>query len=118
FLFFIIGHLAQAATCQQLVGKVMCYKIGQMLIVGFGGFAQTANGQIVYNDPWGTQFNSHSLLARDIAKAHVGGVIFFSEPWRDVMTQRYIRDRNITSPEQLTQLVNPILSFYQQQMIK
>jgi len=110
----LMSSFALASTCEQMLGKKLCYKIGQMLIVGFGGFAQTADGAVVFNDSNSSVFNEESLLASDIRQAHIGGVIFFSEPVKDVRTQTFIRYRNIVNPQQLIQLTTAILNYSRQ----
>jgi beta-N-acetylhexosaminidase len=97
--------------CTQIVSAATCEKIGQMLIVGFGGIDVKNNGNIVWNDPNGTVFKEDSNIARDIADWHVGGVIFFRQTLRKPVSGALIRERNIESGEQLTDLSSALQTY-------
>lgn len=97
--------------CTQIVSAATCQKIGQLLIVGFGGIDQKPNGDMTWNDPNGSQFKENSYIARDIADNHVGGIIFFNKIWRQPGTGKIIRDRNIESGEQLGKLAHALQAF-------
>jgi len=99
--------------CSSIVSASMCHKIGQMLIVGFGGYTQNAKGKVLWDDPWYGTFSPKSNIAKDIAQYHVGGVILFSSVYRNSKTHQYIRDRNITSPKQLKALIVDLQQYNQ-----
>lgn len=118
-LIFVFGakDFGKVLACEQITDKQLCSKIGQMLIVGFGGFDQEQNGNILWNDVDGTQFNKNSLIARHIADNNIGGVILFTKPSRDIRTGEFIRDRNIQTPAQVAKL-NKELQTYNEQIRK
>lgn len=97
--------------CAQIVSAETCQKIGQLLIVGFGGIDMTPEGKIIWNDPHGLVFEKNSHIAKDIADWHVGGVIYFRTTWRQKPTRKLIRDRNIQGEEQLTQLSSNLQAY-------
>ncbi|CAL7962853.1 beta-N-acetylhexosaminidase [Gammaproteobacteria bacterium] len=103
-LAFSMDVFGQASLCRQTESKQLCDEIGQMLITGFGGFKQDANGKVLWDDKDGTQFNKDSVIAQNIAANHVGGVILFMQPFRDVKTGVFVHDRNIQNPVQVTKL--------------
>jgi beta-N-acetylhexosaminidase len=92
-------------------------EIGQMLIIGFGGFKQDVNGKILWNDKDSLNFSEESLLAKHIRDEHIGGVILFQKAIRDIKTKKFIRDRNIQSPKQVT-ILNENLQDYNKQTRK
>lgn len=95
---------AQEKACTHYVSPQLCQKIGQMLIVGFGGCRGDGHGGIAFNDPHGTTFNPKSNIAMDIEKYHVGAVILYSQSLRSDARENFIRDRNIQGPKQLAKL--------------
>lgn len=120
FLAIMAGAFLSAATfgdtaCQTIVDKSICEKIGQMLIIGFGGFKQDDNGRILWDDANGSRFSRNSLIAKHIANDHIGGVILFVKSIRDKKTKEFIRDRNVQNPEQVAKL-NQELQNYNKQM--
>jgi beta-N-acetylhexosaminidase len=113
---FSISAFGDVSTCQQIADKQLCNKIGQMLIIGFGGFKQDENGKVLWDDKDNTQFKTSSLIAQHVANNHVGGVILYTRPFRDVKTGEFIRDRNIQTPKQVAKL-NQDLQNYNTRMI-
>lgn len=118
FLLFSLSFAAlsnkpksSSSECQNLVGAKLCTEIGQMLIVGFGGFSQDQFGKITYNDQDGLIFKEHSAIAHAIAEQHIGGVILFTKAWRDTKTEKFIRDRNIQNPTQVAQLNSALQNY-------
>lgn len=91
-------------ACHTIVKQKTCDEIGQMLIVGFGGYKQNEQGKIVYNDPNGTIFKKSALVARYIRDDHIGGVILFSRFNYNFQTGKYFRPRNIQNPQQVANL--------------
>ncbi len=89
----------------------MCQKIGQLLIVGFGGFKQNDQGQTYWNDINGTVFNQQSNVAKDIADQHVGGVILFRRIYWDKNTGQYVKNRNIVNEKQLIELTKALQAY-------
>lgn len=106
---------AALPPCQEQLSKKSCEKIGQMLIVGFGGLKQDQNGKILWEDPNGTIFSERSNVANMIKNYHIGGVILFTRPFRHVKTRAFIRDRNIQNPKQVKEL-NLALQEYSHKM--
>ncbi len=90
--------------CTEIVNETLCEKIGQLLIVGFGGLDQTPQGEITWRDPNALHFKSNSLVARDIKDWHVGGVIYFRGQFRREKDGKLIGDRNVQSRVQLSEL--------------
>jgi beta-N-acetylhexosaminidase len=114
-IFFSSTTFSNIASCRNILDKSMCEKIGQMLIIGFGGFKQDKeNGQVLWNDVDSTNFNENSLIAKHIANDHIGGVILFLRPLRDIKTKKFIRDRNIQSPAQVAKLNQDLQNFNNQ----
>lgn len=113
-LIFSVSALGQALLCQQAENKQLCDEIGQMLIVGFGGFKQDNGGKILWDDKDGTQFSENSNIAKHIADSHIGSVILFLKPMRDIKTGVFIRDRNIQNPEQVTKLNQDLQNYNDQ----
>lgn len=106
-LFIFLSASSAFATlpaCNTIVGQKMCDQIGQMLIVGFGGYDQDNKGNIIYNDSNGTVFKKNALVAKYIRDDHVGGVILFSKYNYNNIKGNYFRPRNIKNPQQLTAL--------------
>ena len=107
---FLSGQvLGNVSSCQKILGeskesKELCKKIGQMLIIGFGGFSQDEKGKVLWSDSHGTKFDRSSPIAKHIAEDYVGGVILFNQPLRDAKTEELLRDRNISGPVQLAKL--------------
>lgn len=97
--------------CTEIVSAATCHKIGQLLIVGFGGADKNAQNKISWNDPKGTHFKEHSNIARDIAHWHVGGVIYFRTTLRDPKTGVSIRERNIENGLQLSRLSHDLQAY-------
>ncbi|MBU0744051.1 MAG: hypothetical protein KKE11_01580, partial [Gammaproteobacteria bacterium] len=111
-MFFNSNIFGQSLSCEQITkDQQLCAEIGQMLIIGFGGFKQEESGKVLWDDKDGVQFNKKSLIARHIADDHIGGVILFQKSPRDLNTQKFIRDRNIQGPKQVAQL-NSALQTY------
>jgi beta-N-acetylhexosaminidase len=98
-------------NCAEIVSAATCQKIGQLLIVGFGGMDHDENNKITWADPNGTQFKENSNIARDISHWHVGGVIYFRISIRDPGTGVVIRERNIESGPQLTRLSSDLQAY-------
>jgi len=109
--------LKTTPTCKQQLSTEMCHKIGQMLIVGFGGLKQDTEGKILWEDPNNTLFKENSNIANAIKNQYIGGVILFSRPYRQSPTEKFIRDRNIQSAEQTAKLTAD-LENYSKQMRK
>ncbi len=103
--------------CEQQLSKAGCEKIGQMLIVGFGGLKQDSNGEILWEDPNGILFKENSNIAKMIKQYHIGGVILFTRAFRKNKTKAFIRDRNIQNPEQVKKL-NTALQQYSERVRK
>lgn len=105
------------SSCQQLSDdeQQLRSEIGQMLIIGFGGFKQDDEGKVLWDDKDGTQFNKSSVIAQHIAKNHIGGVVLFQQPFRDIKTGAFVHDRNIQNPAQVAKL-NRDLQSYNKQM--
>lgn len=59
-----INVFGETLLCQQVVDEQLCNQIGQMLIIGFGGFQQDIDCQILWNDKDNKQFNENSIIAR------------------------------------------------------
>ena len=98
-------------NCTDIISAVLCQKIGQLLIVGFGNMDHDDQDKITWNDPNGTQFKKNSYIARDIADWHVGGVIYFRGEIRDPLTGVAIRERNIENDVQLAQLSRDLQAY-------
>lgn len=98
-------------ACEQQLSKQTCEKIGQMMIVGFGGLKQDVNGNILWEDPNGLVFRENASIAKMIKDYHVGGVILFTSPFRNKKTKVYIRERNIQNPEQVKSLNNALQEY-------
>lgn len=96
--------ISNLPPCEQQLSRMGCEKIGQMLIVGFGGLKQDKQGKVLWEDPKGTIFSESSNIATMIKKYHIGGVILFTQPFRNNKTRGFIRDRNIENPKQLKKL--------------
>jgi beta-N-acetylhexosaminidase len=116
-LIVIPMHAFCQLSCHQIADKQLCNKIGQMLIIGFGGFKQDDSGKVLWNDKDSTKFDKSSIIAKHIAKNNIGGVILLLKPMRDVKTGKFIRNRNIQSPAQVTKL-NKDLQDYNKLMRK
>lgn len=117
-LFFKINYsetIAVLAPCEQQLSKSACEKIGQMMIVGFGGLKQDKNAKILWEDPKGTVFDTNSNIAKMIKKYNIGGVILFTEPFYNKKTKAFIRERNIQNPDQVKKL-NTALQQYSEKM--
>jgi beta-N-acetylhexosaminidase len=112
----LISHVSFAAlpACNTIINQAICNKIGQMLIVGFGGNLQTDRAKTLYDDPDGTVFKTNSRVAKTIKNDHIGGVILFSQPIMNVKTGEMIRQRNIENPKQVAAL-NQSLQAYNTQ---
>lgn len=95
---------AVSKQCTDLVSADTCHKIGQMLVVGFGGHASDQSGNVIFDDANSSTFTPDSKIGHAIRDLHVGGVILYSHTYRDKKTEQYIRDRNIQGPKQLAQL--------------
>ncbi len=89
--------------CSQIVSAATCEKIGQLLIVGFGGMDISPAGEITWNDPNGASFKENSNVAHDITDWHVGGVILF-RGYLHKTNGQFLRYRNIQDGELLTRL--------------
>ncbi len=104
------------SSCQQLSDdeQQLRSEIGQMLIIGFGGFKQDDEGKVLWDDKDGTQFNKSSVIAQHIAKNHIGGVVLFQQPFRDIKTGAFVHDRNIQNPAQGAKLHRDLQSYNKQ----
>lgn len=100
--------------CVKQLSANVCNKIGQMLIVGFGGLSQTENGEIIWQDPNSTVFMPNSNIAKYIKDQHIGGVILFTQPFRHNGTNEFIRDRNIQNSQQVVKLIDAMQAFNSQ----
>jgi beta-N-acetylhexosaminidase len=96
--------------CKNQLSSKVCAKIGQMLIIGFGGLKQE-KGVITWEDPNGINFNEKSLIAKHMRELNIGGVIIFEKPYRNEVTKTFIRDRNVHNPEQLTLLTDKLKAY-------
>lgn len=117
FLFWLPiehGFAESLPSCESQVSAETCFKIGQMLIVGFGGLNQDKNGNILWQDPNGTVFNKNSNIAEEIKKQHIGGVILFIQPFRNIITGAFIRDRNIQNLAQVAKLTQALQDYNSQ----
>lgn len=101
---------AAATTCETILSKNQCFKIGQMMIVGFGGLKQQ-QGKITWQDVNGATFKEDSNIAKNIKDLHVGGVIFFEKPFFNEVTGRFLQDRNIQNPTQVRTLIDSLQSY-------
>lgn len=101
--------------CKEQFSPTLCSKIGQMLIVGFGGLKQDEHGTILWQDPDGTDFSENSRIAKAIREQQIGGVILFNRPFFNQKTGNFIRNRNIKNPEQVQKL-NEDLQNYSSKM--
>ncbi|HEU4428056.1 MAG TPA: glycoside hydrolase family 3 N-terminal domain-containing protein [Myxococcota bacterium] len=79
-----------------------------MLLVGFGGRRERPNGAMDWADPDAARFEVDSVIARDIAELHVGGVVLFSMPRAPAAGPG---GRNIESPAQLASLSSALQAF-------
>lgn len=104
----------QSLACEKQLSTETCSKIGQMLIVGFGGLKQDDNGKILWQDPDGTVFNKKSMIAKDIKFNRIGGVILFLREFRQNKTGNFIRYRNIQNPDQLSTLTSALKNYSDQ----
>ncbi|HLD17409.1 MAG TPA: glycoside hydrolase family 3 N-terminal domain-containing protein [Coxiellaceae bacterium] len=102
---------ASLAPCSTLLDKSLCAEIGQMVIVGFGGLNQDETGKILWQDSTNTHFTANSIIAHHIVEQHIGGVILFSQSYRNTKTGEFIRDRNVQNPEQVAELNNALQQF-------
>jgi beta-N-acetylhexosaminidase len=105
---FVLGLVSckpkpQAETCSRIVSESLCEKIGQLLIVGFGGIDQTPEGEVTWRDPNGLRFKVNSRVAHDIKDWHIGGVIYFRGQLRH-HNGHIIGDRNVEGSKQLALL--------------
>lgn len=98
-------------ACHQQLSPALCAKIGQMLILGFGGLKQDKNGKIIWQDPNGAYFTENSNIARDIRNQHIGGVILYTHPYRNPKTGEFIRDHNIQNPQQVAKLTQALQAY-------
>ena len=92
-------------TCGKIVSASLCKKIGQMLLVGFGGVRQTEQGVPYWTS--GTQLTPSSPVVSAIVKGNVAGVILFSRLHYDRDAQVYL-PRNVESPLQLKSLTQAL----------
>jgi beta-N-acetylhexosaminidase len=115
FMLIVISVSSCQGSSESQDEQQLRYEIGQMLIIGFGGFKQDDDGKVLWDDKDGTQFSENSVIARHIAKNHIGGVILFQKPFRDIKTGAFIHDRNIQNPAQVAKL-NQDLQSYNKQM--
>lgn len=111
-LFITFAIYAQTSAQPQLSPELQ-FKIGQMMIVGFGGLKEV-NGKIVWQDTNGTRFNEHSLIAQNIKNYGVGGIILFERPFYSAATGQYLKDRNIQHPSQVRSLIDDLQAFAKQ----
>lgn len=114
---FCLNVFGETVLCRKIADQKLCDEIGQMLIIGFGGFKQDDNGKILWNDTNSTKFNKNSLISKHITSNNIGGVILFLKPARDIKTGAFIRDRNIQNPAQVAKL-NQDLQEYNKQINK
>lgn len=124
FIFFtslvIFNYSALAQTtitnpqaCTQIVSADLCQKIGQLLIVGFGGFKQDENGKVIWDDSNGLNFNENSRIAHDIADWKIGGVFLSRMIYRDKKTGKYLRQRNLDGAHQIIHLTEALQAYNQ-----
>lgn len=97
--------------CTKIVDETLCEKIGQLLIVGFGGVDQAPEGRISWRDPNGLHFKANSNIARDIKDWHIGGVIYFRGQVRRAKDGKLIGDRNIQGQAQLSTLSHDLQQY-------
>lgn len=114
-LLAVCSPLSALEPCKDQVSQELCVKIGQMLIVGFGGLKQDDKGNILWQDPNGTKFSENSIIARQLKDLQIGGVILFNRPYRNNKTGKFIKDRNIQSPAQLKKLTADLQAFSKKQ---
>jgi len=88
------GCAPESPACETRLSLDLCARIGQMLLVGFGG----------EGDPQGARFDARSAIARDIAQLRVGGVLLYARA-------NGAGGRNIHSPAQLATLVAELQAF-------
>ncbi|MBS0351593.1 MAG: glycoside hydrolase family 3 protein [Proteobacteria bacterium] len=100
----------EAKQCSKIVAAALCQKIGQLLIVGFGGVNVDQHNKITWIDPNGLVFKQDSNIAKDIADWHIGGVILF-RGYLKKKDNEFIRFRNIQNGPQVTNL-NKALQAY------
>lgn len=113
---FVVSH-ATAQTlppCESQVSPKLCQKIGQMLIVGFGGLKEEG-GKVTWQDPNSAAFTENSLIAKDIKDHHIGGVILFERPFYSSVTGQFLKDRNIQNPNQVRQLIDNLQAYAKKQ---
>lgn len=117
---FVLAYLPATAysssnsalpACKEQLSARLCEKIGQMLIVGFGGLNQDHDGRIVWQDPDGLSFKENSAIGKAIKNQHIGGVILFNKVFRNKRTGVFIRDRNIQSPDQTVKLTRSLKNY-------
>jgi beta-N-acetylhexosaminidase len=96
--------------CTQFVAAATCQKIGQLLIVGFGGMDADKTGKTSWDDPNGQVFKENSIIAHAIADWHIGGVIYFRKILR-TSEGGIVRDRNILNSDQLHQLSSDLQAY-------
>ncbi len=115
-ILFLLGSDSQPtptspAACSTIVSAELCERIGQLLLVGFGGHDEDENGKVIWDDPNGAVFKSDSNIAKDIQHLHIGGVYLSRKMYRNSKTGIFIRDRNIQNALQLTQLTTDLQNY-------
>lgn len=116
-LSWFVANNATAQTllpCESQLSPKLCRKIGQMLIVGFGGLKEEG-GKITWQDPNSAVFTENSLIAKDIKNYHIGGVILFERPFYSSVTGQFLKDRNIQHPNQVKQLIDNLQAYAKKQ---
>ena len=108
------------SLCMNIINdKQLCNEIGQMLIIGFGGFGQDKeSGKVLWDDINHVNFNKRSVIARHIAEDNIGGVILFERPFYNTTDGQFIRDRNIQNPAQVTKLNKDLQDYNDEVQLK
>lgn len=97
--------------CSTIVSEDLCEKIGQLLLIGFGGHNEDDNGKVIWDDPNSTIFKTDSNIAKDIRELHIGGIYFSRLVYRNKKTGEFIRDRNVQNAIQLTHLTTDLQNY-------
>lgn len=100
-------------NCPKELSPALCAKIGQMLIVGFGGLKEV-DGKVVWQDPDASVFKPNSLIAKNINQYGIGGIILFERPFFSQKTGIFLKDRNIQNPNQLRKLIDDLQAYAKQ----
>ncbi len=98
-------------NCTDIISAVLCQKIGQLLIVGFGNMDHDDQDKITWNDPEWNAIQKNSYIARDICRLACRRCIYFRGEIRDPLTGVAIRERNIENDVQLAQLSRDLQAY-------